>query len=209
MREDQILWYIFQIIGTDSKFAVEIGAGDGVDKSNTRIFLDNGWRGLQIDGFVYTDKYGNVLSHPDVKHAIVTQENVSGLLLKHDVPNPFDLLSIDIDGNDYWVWKAIDHEVMVVVIEYNCNFGYGQQCVLEYDPCNRWDNTVCYGASLSALESLGAKKGYYLYQECNFSNLIFVNNRFKSILPPAVDPSTLGLPKTKWAQSQTKKFINL
>ncbi len=117
--------------------------------------------------------------------------------------------SIDIDGNDYWVWKAIDHEVMVVVIEYNCNFGYGQQCVLEYDPCNRWDNTMCYGASLSALESLGAKKGYYLYQECNFSNLIFVNNRFKSILPPAVDPSTLGLPKTKWAQSQTKKFINL
>ncbi len=209
MREDQILWYIFQVIGTDSKFAVDIGAGDGIDKSNTRIFLDNGWRGLQIDGFVYTDKYGNILSHPDVKHAFVTQENIGGLLLKYDVPNPFDLLSIDIDGNDYWVWKAIEYEARVVIIEYNCNFGYGQQCVLEYDPCNRWDNTMCYGASLSALESLGIKKGYYLYQECNFANLIFVNNRFKSILPPAVDPSTLGLPKTKWSQSQTKKFINL
>lgn len=207
MKEDQILWDVFQVIGTDSMFAVEIGAGDGVDKSNTRKFLDNGWRGLQIDAFVYTDSSGNILSHSDVKHEFVTQENVNDLLANHGVPNPLDLLSIDIDGNDYWIWKALHYDANVVIIEYNCNFSYGCNRILEYDPDHRWDGTVCYGASLSALELLGNKKGYYLYQELNFANLVFVKNRFKDVLPPVVDPTTLGLPKAKWNGYVTKKFV--
>lgn len=79
------------------------------------------------------------------------------------MPERFDLLSIDLDYNDYWIWKAIETYVpRVVVIEYNATPGPSESQVVEYDPYHRWDGTDHFGASLLALVRLGHLKGYEL-----------------------------------------------
>lgn len=78
-----------------------------------------------------------------------------------------DLLSIDIDGNDYWVWKAMTAiRPRVVVIEYNSSFGPDRSVTVAYDPSFRryekHPSGLYYGASLQALNKLAAQKGYFL-----------------------------------------------
>ena len=89
-----------------------------------------------------------------------------------DVPSEFDFLSIDIDRNDYWIWKAIRRfHPRVVAIEYNASLKQSVACTVPYDPAAIWDGrTNYYGASLKALEHLGAEKGYRLVG-CNYTGV--------------------------------------
>lgn len=99
----------------------------------------------------------------DIKLEKVTAENIQNLFQKYNVPKNFDLLSIDIDYNDYWVWKAIaDYSPRVVVIEYNSSILPTESKVVPYDPEAKWDGTNYFGASLLALKNLGLTKGYTL-----------------------------------------------
>lgn len=99
----------------------------------------------------------------DIKNERVTAENIQSLFKKYDVPKTFDLLSIDIDYNDYWVWKSItDYSPNVVVIEYNSSIPPTESRVVPYDSDAVWDGTNYFGASLLALKNLGLKKGYTL-----------------------------------------------
>ena len=99
----------------------------------------------------------------DIKNERVTAENIENLFQKYNVPKNFDLLSIDIDYNDYWVWKSIIHYVpRVVVIEFNSSVPPNESKVVPYDPDASWDGTNYFGASLLALSNLGTKKGYTL-----------------------------------------------
>ncbi len=75
----------------------------------------------------------------------------------------FDLLSIDVDLNTYWLCKAItNYEPRVVVVEYNALFPPPVEWVVRYDPMSAWDGTCYFGASLKSLENLGTLKGYRL-----------------------------------------------
>lgn len=99
----------------------------------------------------------------DIKIEKVTAENIQNLFEKYKVPKNFDLLSIDIDFNDYWVWNAIiDYSPRAVVIEYNPSIPYTESRVVPYDPEGKWDGSNYYGASLLALKNLGLEKGYTL-----------------------------------------------
>lgn len=99
----------------------------------------------------------------DVKTEKVTAENIQQLFQKYNVPKNFDLLSIDIDYNDYWVWKAItDYSPRVVIIEYNSSIPPTESRVVPYDANASWDGTNYFGASLLALRNLGLSKGYTL-----------------------------------------------
>lgn len=101
--------------------------------------------------------------HLDIKSEKVTAENIQNLFQKYNVPKNFDLLSIDIDYNDYWVWKAItDYSPRVVIIEYNSSVIPTESKVVPYDPEAKWDGTNYFGASLLALKNLGLTKGYTL-----------------------------------------------
>ena len=114
----------------------------------------------------------------NVQSAFITAENIQSLLKAANVPAELDLLSIDIDGNDYWVWKAItDYRPRVVVIEYNATFRYDTEFIQSYDPKRLWNRTSYYGVSLKSLELLGRSKGYSLVG-CNFigSNAFFVRD---------------------------------
>lgn len=150
--EDGIIRALFDKIGTTNRFCVEFGIHPA--EGNTILLREAGWSCLWMDGGGDGDT---------IKKEFVTAENISALFVKYGVPKDFDLLSIDIDSNDYWVWQAItNYEPRVVVIEYNASIPPTESKVVEYDPELRWDGTDYFGASLLALEALGKSKGYTL-----------------------------------------------
>lgn len=131
-------------------YCVEFGAGDGYRLSNIRHLLESGWEGLQMD----KDNKGN----KEVRQEHITAENINDLLDKYEVPEEFDLLSIDLDGNDYWIWKEIKRTPKVVIIEYNP--AYTDKRTIKYNPNHVWNNDTYYGATYEALRELGESKGY-------------------------------------------------
>ncbi len=166
--EDGILEKILETIGTTNKFYVEIGVGDG-SECNTRSLRENGWIGLLLDSGDYNNpKIG-------LHRESITAENINGLLAKYQVPQEFDVLSIDIDGNDYWIWKAITYQPRVVIIEWNCSISPFRALTIPYSPSFAWDSTNYYGASILALKRLGERKGMVLVAaDKRATNLFFV-----------------------------------
>jgi hypothetical protein len=121
----------------------------------------------------YVDRRGRV------KQERITAENIQALFGKYNVPTEFDLLSVDIDGNDYWVWKAItDYHPRVVVIEYNSTIPPSESKTIPYDPNWMWDGSTNYfGASLLAVKTLGEQKGYVLVGcDSSGTNAFFVKS---------------------------------
>jgi hypothetical protein len=180
--EDGILREIFRRIGTTAKTFIEIGAGDGLE-NNTVALLFEGWKGLWVEGSArQVDKIER--SRPRtiesgqliVRRSLVTKENVDGLIRAVVLDPEIDLLSIDIDGNDYHVFSAI-HCVRprVIAIEYNAKFVPPLEFCMEYDAGHQWQGDDCYGASLKFIELRLAEKGYVLVG-CNItgSNAFFV-----------------------------------
>jgi hypothetical protein len=168
--EDGVIERIFECIGSTNRWFVEFGAGDGVRLSNTaHLRLEHGWSGLLMDG-------NPRLAGGAVVEARIDAENVEALFERYGVPRVFDLLSIDVDGNDYWVWKAIERFTpRVVVIEYNIFFGLGYSKTMAYAPEHVWDESTYHGASLAALHKLGRSKGYSLVWTESYSpNAFFV-----------------------------------
>jgi hypothetical protein len=164
--EDAILARIFDAIGTTNRYAVEFGARDGVRLSNTHALRLQGWTCLLLDA--------NPVAKI-VRRAFLTAENINATFARYAVPADFDLLSIDVDGNDFYLWQALSgYRPRVVVIEYNCRFGPDQSVVIAYRPDFIWDRSNYYGASAAALVKLGAEKGYVLADVSPRINLVFV-----------------------------------
>lgn len=175
--EDGILEEIFRRIGTTNRFFVEFGVGDGLENCTLYLLL-KGWTGAWIDGSAacYEGILKNLSSFLEqrklrAKHSFITAENIEGLFDALEVPREFDLLSIDIDRNDYWVWNAIrNYHPRVVAIEYNASLKATAACAVPYDPTATWDASNYYGASLKAFEYLGRAKGYSLVG-CNYTGV--------------------------------------
>ncbi|HEY2413215.1 MAG TPA: hypothetical protein VGI40_13275 [Pirellulaceae bacterium] len=178
--EDGVIAAIFKAIGATNRYFVEFGC-EQATMCNTAYLLDQGWQGLLMDD-------AGVSGNPQavVHKEFITAENINGLFAKYGVPQTFDLLSIDIDGNDYWVWKAIEYQPRVVVIEYNAHVPPDERRTILYDPHFVWNGTDYFGASLLALKELGEQKGYTLvYCERTGTNAFFVAT---GALPPSFSP---------------------
>jgi hypothetical protein len=193
--EDGILQRIFDEIGAPSRFFVEFGAWDGLHLSNTaHLRLDHGWQGLLLEG---SDRADGQL----VQRERVDAENIEALFERYAVPREFDLLSIDIDGNDYWVWNAIqNYSPRVVIVEYNVFFLPETAKTIAYDAGHEWDKEsfgLYHGASLAAFEKLARTKGYGLvHTEPYCPNAIFVRN---DLLPDDDDADRPTLAElTRW-----------
>lgn len=167
--EDGVIEAIFGVIGVTNRYFVEFGVQDATE-CNTANLLWKGWTGLMMDA-------GGNSRNPaaSVQKEFITAENINDLFAKHNVPPVFDLLSIDIDGNDYWVWKALKYYARVVLIEYNANIPPELRRTIFYDPNYQWRGGDYFGASLRALAELGARKGYELvYCESSGTNAFFI-----------------------------------
>lgn len=182
--EDGIIEEIFNRIGTTNKFFVEFGVGNGLE-NNSAYLLVKDWSGLWLEGdhasveFVKTEFAREIASNRlRVQETFITAENIASLFQSHHVPQEPDMLSIDIDGNDYHIWKALrDYRPRVIVVEYNATFPPSLVWIKKYNAAWQWDGSIGFGASLKAFERLGAERGYSLVA-CNFvgANAFFVRN---------------------------------
>jgi hypothetical protein len=181
--EDGVIAAIFKAIGVTNRYFVEFGC-EQATMCNTAYLLEQGWQGLLMDGAGLSENPRAI-----VHKEFITADNSNGLFAKYGVPQTFDLLSIDIDGNDYWVWKAIQHRPRVVVIEYNAHVPPHERRTILYDPRFVWTGTDYFGASLLALKELGEQKSYTLvYCERTGTNAFFVAT---DALPPSFIPKSI------------------
>jgi len=165
--EDGIIAEIFSRIGTAKQYFVEFGVEDGLECNTALLARRKHWRGVMIEGDPEKHRKlnENYRPFPAVRreHAFITRENVDDVFRRCGIPLEFDLLSIDIDGNDYWVWEALEaFRPRVVVIEYNGTRPPPERWVMAYNPEHRWREDGYMGASLASLEALGLRLDYAL-----------------------------------------------
>ena len=185
--EDGIIQYLIDQIYIPNRVFVEFGV-ENYTEANTIFLLEkDNWAGLVIDA---SAEYINQIKQKEIywkhnlkaKSAFVSCENINELILNAGISGDIGLLSIDIDGVDYWVWDAIKViSPRIVICEYNSIFGWNNRVTVPYDP--NFDRTKKHyshlyaGASLGALADLADKKGYSLVaSNTNGNNAFFVRN---------------------------------
>jgi len=187
--EDGVIAELLRRCGSGPRWFVEFGVGAG-NEGNCVLLADMlGWSGLfmeadpaQFGGL--QRKYGNVERVRTVQ-ATVGPENIDELLGAAGVPREIDVLSIDVDGIDYWIWDAIEAvEPRIVVVEYNSALDPTRRVTKPKDAREKWDETDYFGASLGALSSLAERKGLRLaYTDLSGANAFFVREGLTTGLP--------------------------
>ncbi len=216
--DDGIIQYLVHNLELKNKTFIEFGVEDYFE-SNTRFLLQkDNWSGFVMDGS--SEKIARLKSAPfywkhdlNAQTAFVTRENINELLYSNVSEwAGVDLLHIDIDGNDYWIWKEIKIDPAIVIMEYNSSFGCDRALTVPYEPdfyrTTAHYSNLYWGCSLKALYLLAADKGYE-FIGCNSAgnNAYFVK---KAILNEKVRPVTLekGYVPSKYRESRDK-FGNL
>lgn len=209
-EEDGILLYIFSALGFAHKTFIDIGSSDGINSNCANLAVNFGWHGLFIDGNLANIERGReyYTEHPDTwayppkfVHALVQRENINQLIEEAGFAGGVDLLSIDIDGNDYWIWDALEVvESRVVIIETHIEFGMNS-IVVPYDKDYSYPgkHPDYHGASPVAMEKLARKKGYRLVGANDYGfNTIYVKNGIgEDVLPAVTVENILAHPRNK------------
>ena len=224
--EDGILLYIFGLLGMGQRRCVEICAGDGIECNTANLIVNHGWEGLLFDaderlvdrGRAYYSRLGDTACFPPkFVNSWITRENVNDLLRQHGFEGPVDLLSLDLDGVDYWIWDAIEViRPRVVIAEVQCVWGADRAVTVPYSESFEapvLDHFKIYcGASLPAFVKLARRKGFRLVgvQRLGF-NAVFVANGLGEDLLPEIEANTcVERPFVAWAQHELlPKVANL
>ncbi len=218
--EDGLLLYIFSKIGFRNKVCIDIGGGAGLNGSNTaNLFLNHGFTGLVFEGeknnagvlqMVYDSKKATRHFPPKIICEYVTSKNINDLIKSKGIKGEIDLLSIDIDGIDYWIWDAITIiEPNVVIVEIQCILDENEskavpqnfkETVFEIIDNKRYG--IYNSASLTAFTKLASRKGYSLVATNQLGfNAIFIKNEFVNEKLPLISVKQgLDKPFVKWAQ---------
>tara|TARA_B100001093_G_scaffold78881_1_gene70124 strand:- start:38 stop:1045 length:1008 start_codon:yes stop_codon:yes gene_type:complete len=185
--DDGVIQYIVSQLKDIQKSFVEFGVED-YKESNTRFLLhNNNWKGLIIDSSV--DNINNIKSQSlywryqlTAVEAFITEDNINSLISENSDRGDIGILSIDIDGNDYWIWKAITVvQPWIVIVEYNSILGVDSSITIPYQKdFNRFEahySGLYFGASLKAFYELAQEKGYeFLGTTSNGNNAYFVRS---------------------------------
>jgi hypothetical protein len=192
--EDGIIQFLIRNIEIPNKTFVEFGVHNYTE-SNTRFLLkNNGWSGLVIDGSNENINYiksDQIYWQHNLKAecAFIDKDNINDLIKTNGLSGDIGLLSVDIDGNDYWVWEAINCiSPRIVICEYNSIFGAYKKVTIPYDKYFVYSkahfSTLYWGASIAAFNYLAQQKGYSLVCSNNMgNNLFFVRNDLMGNLP--------------------------
>ncbi|CAN5139191.1 hypothetical protein BH23BAC1_BH23BAC1_00970 [soil metagenome] len=183
--DDGIIQFLIDYLQIEEKSFVEFGVESYREATTRFLLMNNNWRGLLMDGSHHNI---NLIKGQDlywrydltVHDVLVTKENINELFINNNFTGEIGLLHIDIDGNDYWVWKEINEvNPVIVIIEYNSVFGHQNAWTVPYDPkfyrTNYHKSNLYFGSSLMSLCDIGDEKGYY-FVGCNSSgnNAYFV-----------------------------------
>lgn len=184
--DDGIIQYLINKIDVPHKTFIEFGVENYIESNTRFLIVNNNWTGYVIDGSPENIRFikNDIISWACelyAKAAFINSENINALLSEVNFHSEIGILSIDIDGNDYWVWEAINViNPVIVITEYNSLFGHNTLWTIPYDPefvRGKPHTNLYYGASLGALSFLGNKKGYTLIG-CNSkgNNAYFIRN---------------------------------
>lgn len=211
--EDGIIQYLIDNAEIKNKVFVEFGV-ENYKESNTKfLMMNNNWSGLVIDGH---DRNISYIRNSEIywrfdlqaRHNFITRENINSIISEEQITGEIGLLSIDIDGADYWVWEAITViQPAIVIAEYNSLFGPTRTITVPYQPdfyrMNYHYSGLVFGASISSLIELGNQKGYY-FVGCNEmgNNAFFVKKeKIGTIRPLSVQE---GYKEAKFRESRDK-----
>lgn len=183
--EDGIIQFLLRHVRVENKVFVEFGVEDYTEANTRFLLVNDNWAGLVLDSD--GDNIARLrqsraywMYNLKAAQAFVTRDNINDILRENGVAGEIGLLSIDIDGNDFWVWRAVEAvSPVIVVIEYNHRFGKELAVTVPYD--ESFDRRkapvpwVYFGASLRALCWLAERKGY-AFVGCNSNgvNAFFV-----------------------------------
>lgn len=187
-EEDGLLLTIFSLLNFSNRTFIEFGADDGINSNSANLYYHHDFTGLFMDGnnkaldrgrYFFKKHPNKKIGPPSFKQAIITAENINELIRDAGFEGEIGLLSVDIDGNDYWVWKAMEVvKPQVVIIETHNEFGLND-IIVPYDPNYFYPSKHpdYHGASPVAMNKLAKHKGYRLVgaNELGF-NFIFLRN---------------------------------
>jgi hypothetical protein len=185
--EDGIIQFLVNKIPIENKIFVEFGVGSYTE-SNTRFLIkQQNWVGLVIDG---SDESIKNIQQSEIywRHNLqaectfITKDNINNIISSKNITGDIGILSVDIDGNDYWVWEAIDCiQPRIVICEYNSLLGANKKVTTLYDPnfviTKAHFSGLYWGASIGAFDYLAKQKGYSLVgSNTTGNNIFFVRN---------------------------------
>lgn len=177
--EDGIIQKLTSLLDINHSF-IEIGAHFH-EANCLKLMQHHKWRGRFFDDFHEFKPLG-------FHKAWVTVSNINSLILtataELKLTPQLGILSIDVDGNDIWLWNAINSaycDPSIVIIECNGNFGIDKALTMPYEENHRWDIKSEVGSTPLSLFYMGYMRGYDLvYIEKTGANMFFVHNRHKA-----------------------------
>ena len=207
--EDGILRYLFEEVGFGSRIFVEFGFG--AQQCNAlRLIVHEKFTGLMMDGSEEQCDYFNRAAHkmniPGVQAVctFIDLDNLESLISDNGIPRDIDFLSVDVNGNDYWIWDQLESvSPRVACIEYNAGMGPDWSCTIPYSAdFERYDahpSGFFAGASLQALETLGKKKGYRLVGcDATGTNSFFIRDDIDAPNVPTLTAREAFKPHANW-----------
>lgn len=211
--EDGIIQFLIERVPIVNPLFVEFGV-ERYTEANTRFLLTrNYWSGLVIDGsldnidFIKRDPISWQQTLLAV-HAFINKDNINELITSQGISGEIGLLSVDIDGNDYWVWEAINSiDPMIVICEYNSLFGPCRKVTIPYQQDfirhKAHYSQVYYGASISALAHLAQQKGYVLVgSNSRGNNVFFVKEQYSQ-------PFQILTPQDAYIRAQFRESLDV
>lgn len=217
--EDGIIQYLIHRIEIPNKIFVEFGVEDYTESCTRFLLINDNWSGLVMDSsksnvdFIKSD---DIYWRYDLKAVctFVTRDNINQLIGGNIKEKEIGLLVIDIDGNDYWIWEAIDViSPRIVVCEYNGIFGCEHFITVPYE--ERFNRTrkhysnLYSGASLPAICLLAEKKGY-IFVGCNSNgNNAFFVRKDVCPLPPVNYQEGFVMPKYRESRDRKNQLTYL
>ena len=202
-EEDGLLLFILSALEACPEVFVDIGACDGINSNCANLAVNMGWHGLFVDADAVAIERGSYFYKkipdpwtykPVFQCKKVTAENINAIITQSGISGTIGLLSIDIDGNDYWIWKALESiDPLVVIVEANVEMGL-RDLVVPYDAgfSHADRHPVYHGASVNAFIRLGKEKNYRLVGANRYGhNLLFVKNGFGEQALPEVDAAAV------------------
>jgi hypothetical protein len=216
-EEDGITLAILHEIGDGDRRFVDIGCSD--HGWNTGVLAEErGWSGLMVDSSEQSVA-ATALRFPRSRvralTATVTPATIDELLTAHGFAAAVDVLSVDVDGNDYWLWDALSVcRPRLVIMEYNSAFGAERAVVVPYDDANTWAAPAAqehryFGASLKAVQRLAIRKGYRLVAIDPDSANAFCLRSDVAPHIPGIEADELFRAQRKYAAAELRGTSNL